>query len=395
MAEFERELTAKLLSGEARVKIDMDPLVYLLEPAKSPLFQIFSKITTEKATSYKHEWMEDQYGSIWDAVNNGAGYSATDTSIVVDDATKFIKDDVVVVPRTSERMLVVSSTIATNTLVVVRGYSGLSAGMPSGNAALVDDDPLMVIGQAKQEGWTPDAMKRKPLDTLYNYVQFFSEFIQTTETAENVGLYGGSDRTRLLKQKLVELKRDIENAILFGARALDTSSAAATSNYQRSTFGGLTYFIGSNIFTPTDGIVTETWMDDVVLPAIFMYGNDTKWLFSGSKLLAFFDAIAKARWAPPTVKDAYGVTVRSYFTSEGTLNVVKHPLLISSYAGYAFIIDPKNLSLPFMTRTTLRGNVQEKSAHTIEDEYFAELTMKIKGEKTHGIIKGVTGYSIA
>lgn len=389
MAEFLSQSTLKLLASEARVVIDMDEDIFLLEPAATPFFQILGKLPKKKATSYKVEWMEDSYGSIWDAVNNGAGYNSTATSIVVDDGTKFIADDLVLVYRTGEVIFVRS--VSTNTLTVVRGYEDTP---PTNNAALLDNDKLIIMGQAKEEGWTPAAMKRKALGMHYNYVQFFSKFIHCKECTENVRLYGGSERRRLLNKKGVEIKRDIENGLMMGRRALDTTSAAATSDHLRGTMGGLEYFVTSNVMTPANGELSESYFDDTVMETMFEYGSMEKWLFSGSKILAFLTAVAKKRWAPPQVDGAYGVRVETYYINGCTVHCVRHPLLISSYAGHGFFIDVENVIMRDMENMKLNANVQSKKSHTVEDEYFSELSVEIKGEKTHGIIKGVTGYTV-
>lgn len=120
----------------AKLKIDMSEKIALLQPSATPFITFLkrAKGNTEVATNPKFQWMEDDLGARWDAINNGAGYLSTDTSLVVDNGAYFSAGDIVKVPRTGECMLV--TAVATNTLTVVRGYGVTAA------AALVDNDPL-------------------------------------------------------------------------------------------------------------------------------------------------------------------------------------------------------------------------------------------------------------
>jgi len=63
-------------------------------------------------------WYEEQ-----DAINDGTGISSSDTSVVVDDGTKFNKGDLIDVE--SETMLI--TNVSTNTLTVIRGHQGTTA----------------------------------------------------------------------------------------------------------------------------------------------------------------------------------------------------------------------------------------------------------------------------
>src|SRR5690554_3397330 len=136
--------TTNILSN--RIVIDMSDKIALLEPNETP-FMSFLKIAKKNirtAKSYKVEWLEDDIGARWDAINKVAGYNDSATAIDVDNGDYFTAGDIVKVPRTGEVMSVTS--VATNEITVVRGF-GTTA-----KAALVDNDPLVIIGNANEEG---------------------------------------------------------------------------------------------------------------------------------------------------------------------------------------------------------------------------------------------------
>lgn len=157
--------TANIL--QAKKKIDMSNTIALLQPSATPLISLLKqfKQNTKPATNPKFSWMEDDLGARWDAVNNGAGYDDSTTSIVVDNGNYFSVGDVIKVPRTSEVMLVTAVNNSTDTLTVTRGYGVTSA------AAIVDNDPIVIIGNANEEGSGKREIKTTKEVEVYNYTQ--------------------------------------------------------------------------------------------------------------------------------------------------------------------------------------------------------------------------------
>src|SRR3990172_13407894 len=80
---------------------DVSDKIWLLEPDAAPLTMLLSKLNKKVTYSPKFEWYEDVLQPHFDAINNGAGYLAGDTALVVDNAAYFKTDDLVKVPRTA------------------------------------------------------------------------------------------------------------------------------------------------------------------------------------------------------------------------------------------------------------------------------------------------------
>jgi hypothetical protein len=96
-------------------------------------------------------------------INLAAGYSASATSIVVDDSELVPKYSLVKVPRTGEIFWVTAVTASTDTLTVTRGYAGTTA------AILLDNDELIILGPAYPENSSSgDIITAQPSYT-YNY----------------------------------------------------------------------------------------------------------------------------------------------------------------------------------------------------------------------------------
>lgn len=149
----------------AKMVIDMSNDIALLQPSEAPLITFLKRAMgrSKPAENPKFSWMEDDLGARWDAVNNGAGYASGATTIAVDNGDYFSAGDIVKVPRTGEVILV--TAVATNDLTVTRGYGVTAA------AALVDNDPIVIIGNVNEEGSGTRTIKSTLEQEVYNYTQ--------------------------------------------------------------------------------------------------------------------------------------------------------------------------------------------------------------------------------
>ena len=155
----------------AKLKIDMSEKIALLQPSAAPLITFLkrAKGNTLTANNPKFSWLEDNLGARWDAIDAADGILANATRIVVDNGAYFSVGDVVKVPRTGECLLV-SAVDPDNDnpdeLTVVRAFGTTSA------AAIENDDPLVIIGNANEEGSGVRTIKSVDEVEVYNYTQF-------------------------------------------------------------------------------------------------------------------------------------------------------------------------------------------------------------------------------
>ena len=133
--------------AEHRLRIDMSEKIAELEPNASPLITLTKKMKRRRVvTNPEFSWMEQDPGNRWDAINNAGGYNKNATEWAVDNAGYFRVGDIVQVPRTTEVVLVTNVDNTGNTITVKRGWGG------STTAPLVGDDPLVILGNANEEG---------------------------------------------------------------------------------------------------------------------------------------------------------------------------------------------------------------------------------------------------
>lgn len=155
----------------AKLKIDMSEKIALLQPSAAPFITFLkrAKGNTEVANNPKFQWLEDDLGGRWDAIDAAAGYANNITKIVVDDGTLFSVGDIIKVPRTGECLLVTAMDPDgdnADEMTVVRAFGSTAA------AAIVDNDPLCIIGNTNEEGAGVRTIKTTKETSAYNYTQF-------------------------------------------------------------------------------------------------------------------------------------------------------------------------------------------------------------------------------
>ncbi|MCA8916644.1 MAG: DUF5309 family protein [Planctomycetes bacterium] len=225
---------------------DVSDLVGLISPFDTPLLDAIGS-PRFAAKSTRHEWFEDQLNPNFDAVNNGAGYADSDTSIIVDDGSVFRTGDLVK-PDASEEIIQVTA-ISTNTLTVTRGYGG------STPAALVDDQKLTVIGHAALEGEDAASANYRARSRKENYSQIFTETVTISGSMDAVGLHAVErEFDYQVIQRLRELMRSLEQTVICGYKAASSPEGSAAV---RRTMGGLLQFITGSVDDASAAALTE------------------------------------------------------------------------------------------------------------------------------------------
>lgn len=355
---------------------DFSKKIWLLEPDAAPLTAILANTRTEKTTDPEFKWFEDELDPRQDAINAAAGHLATDTTLTVDNGAYFRAGDIVKVPRTGETMKVTAQTATT--ITVVRSIGAVAA------AALVDNDPLFIIGNANQEFAASRALRSTLEVTKFNYTQIFRTPVGASGTQNATDLRGGNDLAYQRRKKGIEHTVDIERAMLFGEKGIDTSGTQA----ERYT-GGLLEFISTNI-TDAGGALSEAeW--ETFLRTGFRYGNKSKLVVASPLVMSVISTFAQGKLQVVPEDKTYGIAVTRYVSPHGEVNLVMSNLLEGAvYGGYAFLIDPENVAYRPLRETTLKTNIQAPDEDGQKDEYLTECGLQVRLEKSHAILKNVT-----
>jgi hypothetical protein len=369
------------IKSDSRLVIDMANEIALLNPNEAPFVALSKRLTKKKADNAEYNWLERELQARWDAVNNAAGYLVGDTAIVVDNGAYFRVGMTVKVPRTGEVFLVTGVNV--NTLTVVRGFGETTA------AALVDNDPLLIIGNVNEEGASAPADAGGNPVKVFNYTQIFRTPFAVTNTANASKVYG-SDKLLTQEQKIngIAHRVDMERAFLFGERKEDL-----TGTHPKRSTRGLLKFLANNV-VDAGGALTETEFNNW-LEGVFANGSDKKVLLAAPRVISVIDSWGAGKLQlVPEAKATYGLHVTRYISSHGELLIVKQPLFEGAvYGGYAAAIDMANVGYRYLNGrdTALKTNIQANDVDGRRDEYLSEAGLEVKLPKTHGLLTGVTG----
>lgn len=362
---------------------DVEPRLRYLNPSATPFTVVLADTGKGPADNFKFEWGEKANAPRWDQVN---GTTGTGTSIVVDNSEYFSVGDLVEVPRTGEIMRVTAVTTSTDTLTVVRAVGSTTV------VALADNDDLQIIGSAFAEGSAgPNAISHQ--ETVpFNYSQIFKRAVSASRTQQQTKNYFGNDRMNQRKENAKEFKLSLEHSFLFGERNRDTSDTSAPRNYT----GGAFYWATSNAKNAS-GTLTEPeiwdWCQDLFQHTA---GSDTRTLFASALVVTVIDLLAGARLQMVPTDRTYGIAVRQWLTSHGTLMIIKHRMFINGangdgYEDKAIALEMDRLRYRHMQDMELQTNVQANDEDGWRDQYLAEVGLEFANPELHGVLSGVTG----
>jgi hypothetical protein len=375
--------------------IDVHKPILRLEPDAAPITVITKQYRNgsmrQRATDPKFTWHNSELEQRFDAINNVGGYTNVATSIVVDNGSRFAIDDIVKVPRTGEVLLV--TNVVTNTLTVVRG-AGASSGV-----ALVDDDPLYIIGTAAEEGSRSQVARSENPVVETNYTQVFKTSLEASGTwLSSSNESSPHDWNFQAKTNMIEHLKDIEGAFLFGAPGEETG---ANGKKQRVTGGLLYYMTANNVAAGGAWTLSEV---NSFLGSVTRYGSREKVLFVGRTAASVLDEHALNKLQVTNGADSFGVGIKTWQSTHGEFKVVVHNMLEGAvYGGYAIAVDFKSQALAYRylngdgpggaRDTHVMTNREESDRDGKKDEILSECGLQVGLPKAGGVATGIATAS--
>jgi len=159
---------------------------------------------------------------------------------------------------------------------------------------------------------------------------------------------------------------------------------------------GIAKWITTNV-TDAGNTLTEAEFN-TFLESIFRYGAKKKMLIACSKVVSALDSWGRAAVRVLPKDTTYGISVKQYLTSHGTLNVTKHDLLEEYYNETAFALEPASMWYRPLQGvknrdTHLKKNIQDNKNDSEQDEWLTEVGLHLEHEKKHGRLHNVDQYS--
>lgn len=366
---------------------DVASRIALLQPDDAPLLAFINGLKNkQKATNPTFEWFEDDLNQNIVTIASAETSGSTSFALTTGQGVRVRADDVLI-SNTGESLTV--DSISTDTITVSRSEGAVAA------TAYVALDEFVIVGLAATEGGTNPTSVWKGKTKIENYIQIFRDMVEITFTQANTESYGGDDRAYQRRKVAIEHKRSIEQAFLFGNKFEDTSSQTQTV---RATEGLLNY-ITTNV-TDAGGVLTEGEFE-AFLRSVFQYHPTVtapeKWFLCAPIVISAINFWAKNALTVSNSEKSFGVRIATYRSGHGDLNITRHWLLeeFKEFKQYGFVLDPENIKYRFLQNldTKLHTDIQQKNEEVHRDEYRTHTGLQLMQEKTHGILKGVTGFA--
>jgi len=180
----------------------------------------------------------------------------------------------------------------------------------------------------------------------------------------------------------------IERAFWLGEKKYDITG---TQTHPRRATGGILEFITSgNSFVQNQGGILTAPDFNTFMREGFTYGDNTKYLFCGGKVLQSINEFARGQMQTKPLESTYGVNIRTYVTSFGTINLVHNPLFVGELAGYGFLLDMECFKYRYMNNrdTKLETNIQNNDVDGEVDQYISEVGLQRMQAPRCALLKG-------
>lgn len=347
--------------------------IQYLDPERTPFLRVLSKIRTRPTDDPEFKVFERDHPSRWTRLNEALDTS--ETGVDVDDGSMFRVDDVILIPRTNERMLV--TAISGNTLTVTRAIQGSTA------TAANDNDWVKILYSKEEENGLMAGIVTTDYTTVTNFTQIFKRTYGESRTSKQTKRRGPANMKEERRLAMGLIKEDMEQAFLWGKKREESASGSIV----RYT-GGLDEFITTNRIDMEGGI----GFGDIgyLMNVATRYGGSRKIWLCGRDARQQIDSLGLTYLQVKMSDDKMGMSVKGFETSFGEAMLVTHHGLDNAHAGDVFIVDPDHVAVAELQAITHNENIQENDRDGQINEVLAELGLWTDTEKAHVRLTGLT-----
>jgi hypothetical protein len=369
----------------------------LMPNGSAPLFGLTSYLEDGNALQFEHGYFTKTmiFPSCW--INNGAGYLAGDTTLVVDTpgTVGFMAGTLLRVQRTGEIMAVNSVTNAT-TVVVTRAVGTIAA------AALVDNDPIYSVGNAYEEASSRPSSQYILPARVTNYTQIFRNSWSLSKTVSATKMAVGDTNVAENRTDCAMFHAtDIEKALWFGQKFLGTRNGQPF-HLMDGLVNTVTTVAGGNVTTA--GATTNYTQLETALDVCFNTATDPKVaneriLFVGGAAFKVLNNIGRLNGTYQLMdgQTSYGLQFKTLKITRGTFRMIEHPLFNSNpdWAKMAVAVDLSSFRAMYLRRTVseeynMSGAPVDNGVDAVGGTLTTELTTEIRNPAAYAIIYNLT-----
>lgn len=366
--------------------VDMQNRFRLLDVDENQFMTILNKLPAQSAFAEKVNWLEDQYFPNLATLAASAASADTSLTVSTDEGNYFKAGDLIRITNSGEIAEVTG--ITSDAIGVDRSIGTIAA-----NTAQTGVE-VLIVGNVSAQGADYGTLKVTTRVLGYNYTQITRTPFGFTGTQVERETYGPGDPANEVAKKAVEHKRFLENSCWVGGRAYNTSTS-------KGWMGGVAHeFISTNV-TSAVGTLSLTGLD-TALEDIFQHGTMNKVIFAAPTPAAALSRLLATNWVRARPEDkVYGAKVNAFINGAYGASV---PVVVKrdwgnetssadGRGGWMVVLDLAYVKKrPLRNRNTrLLRNRQGNGVDSVIHEYLTEMSLEVAQEKTHGILKGITG----
>lgn len=320
--------------------------------------------------------------------------TATGTTIVLKagEANGLVKNSVLHNPDTGEQIYITADPTGGNTLTVSRGFADTA------KVAIADGQKLIFMPTQLGEKALANGGNGSYPSVEYNYIEASSDTFTMSERQFNADmLFGVGTVPDEMRQKITEVNRRINNALIYGKRGVETSPSDSGNGQVYTTNGFKSWAKTHELNLEGNNGLLEYSVLNAFLEPMFdnSASSNTKTLIAGPSLFGAINRIAEdkqghtARFEP-----VLGATVTQINTrSGGTVDVIRDRgsfSFESGTAGSGLVLDLAHLELVEKVGMPMqwRQNIQAPNSHARTDELWGTFSLKMGQEQTMGSISG-------
>lgn len=358
-------------------------ILRLFPNGSAPMFALSSQTGKSKAKSSTHGYFSKTLVFPEAKINEAAGYTSGNTVFTIDSSTGLLAKMVLQCPRTQENFRIASVDSATQ-ITVTRAFGRVAA------AALVDNDSLIVVGTAYEEGSARPTSRGLTMVHVANYTQIFRNAWAITDTARaSYAEMGISNIAESKRDCMLLHSVEIESALVWGQPKMDTSGSSPLHATQGVIDAVEQYAPGN---TTTLGSTTSYSQLVTALEGLFQYSTDmgdpkSRVLFGGSTAIKMLHDIGRKNGTVMITQDetSFGMQFTKFKFYKGTIYIMEHPLFngLANMASLALVMDMPALKLAYMdgrdTRPEEYGGTGRNNANGVDAE-GGSLTTELAAE---------------
>jgi len=327
-------------------------MLRLFPDGSFPIFGLTSQTGKSRAVSSTHGYFTKTlvFGSVQINQSTGSptGYSPVDTVLAVDSTAGILPKMVLYNPTTRENLRVITVDSAVQ-ITVTRAFGRVAP------VAIFDNQILIVIGTAHDEGSIRPTSRGMTIIHVPNFTQIFRDAWALTDTARASAIelgFTNISETRLDCSILHSVS--IESTILFGQAKMDTSGSQPLHATQ-GIIDAVTQYAPNNVFTAA-ATTNMTQLIDMLKEAwIFSHNmgdSKTRVAFCGSKAMKVFNEIARLNGTIQLLPDqsGFGFSFQRFKFYKGNLILMEHPILngLTGMEDLAVGVDMPALKLAYL-----------------------------------------------